>query len=282
MDLFSDLDDLPEYETAAQQEIAPHKGPRTAPTGGRFVEVCSKCHGSGIWQGRGQCFACKGRGQTTFARSAEDRAKDRAKRAAKKEKARLDWANAHKAEIDWMYAKAPTFSFARSMVDAVAQYGELTENQLATVQRLMAADAERSARFAAERAEREANAPKVSAEAVETSLRTALSNGLKNPKLRLDTFTFSLAKAHSKNAGAIYVTEDGEYLGKIVDGKFVRVWACKPETETRVVCAASNPAAAAEAYGRRTGSCSCCGRELTAADSIARAIGPICASKFGL
>lgn len=38
---------------------------------------------------------------------------------------------------------------------------------------------------------------------------------------------------------------------------------------------------AATAYGKATGQCSCCGRELTNEESIARAIGPICLSKWG-
>jgi hypothetical protein len=35
------------------------------------------------------------------------------------------------------------------------------------------------------------------------------------------------------------------------------------------------------AYGKRTGACSCCGRELTNGESIDRGIGPICAEKYG-
>jgi hypothetical protein len=39
---------------------------------------------------------------------------------------------------------------------------------------------------------------------------------------------------------------------------------------------------AAVRYGRQTGRCSCCGRELTNKASIDAGIGPICASKWGL
>jgi hypothetical protein len=34
-------------------------------------------------------------------------------------------------------------------------------------------------------------------------------------------------------------------------------------------------------YGRATGNCSCCGRELTDPASIAAGIGPVCAEKYG-
>lgn len=45
---------------------------------------------------------------------------------------------------------------------------------------------------------------------------------------------------------------------------------------------AQDPTSAAKLYGQQTGQCSCCGKELTRADSIAAGIGPICAAKFGL
>jgi hypothetical protein len=48
-----------------------------------------------------------------------------------------------------------------------------------------------------------------------------------------------------------------------------------------VVSAAANPLEAARLHGQRTGSCSCCGRELTNAESIALGIGPICRERFG-
>ena len=44
--------------------------------------------------------------------------------------------------------------------------------------------------------------------------------------------------------------------------------------------AAADPLQAAVAYGRQTGSCSCCGRELTDPVSIFGGIGPICLAKL--
>ena len=46
--------------------------------------------------------------------------------------------------------------------------------------------------------------------------------------------------------------------------------------------AAADPLTAAIRYGKETGSCSCCGRELTNKESIRLGIGPICREKFGL
>lgn len=44
---------------------------------------------------------------------------------------------------------------------------------------------------------------------------------------------------------------------------------------------AAAPKEAAVRWGRKTGRCSCCGRELTDATSVAMGIGPICAEKWG-
>jgi hypothetical protein len=50
----------------------------------------------------------------------------------------------------------------------------------------------------------------------------------------------------------------------------------------RVQSAAADPYAAAKLYGQNTGTCSCCGLELTNPLSIELGIGPICREKFGL
>jgi hypothetical protein len=49
-----------------------------------------------------------------------------------------------------------------------------------------------------------------------------------------------------------------------------------------VQSAAADPYAAAKLYGQNTGTCSCCGLELTNPLSIKLGIGPICREKFGL
>jgi len=130
----------------------------------------------------------------------------------------------------------------------------------------------------------EGRAPESSAievSAIQTAFAKARENGLKSPKLRLDGFTFSRAPDHGNNAGAIYVKGAGEYLGKVIDGRFLAVRTCDEPTKVKVVEAAADPHKAAKAYGLKTGSCSCCGRELTNKESIDLGIGPICRDKFG-
>ena len=126
-----------------------------------------------------------------------------------------------------------------------------------------------------------AAAAAIDVSAIVTAFSVAYDKGIKRPKLRLGEFQFSRAPDHGKNAGSIYVKKGDAYLGKVTDSKFLASFACDAPTKEEVIAVAADPATAAKAYGQRTGSCSCCGRELTNAESIALGIGPICASRFG-
>lgn len=70
-----------------------------------------------------------------------------------------------------------------------------------------------------------------------------------------------------------------KYLGKVTrSGCDSRLSDTVKEV---IMGAASDPLNAAIRYGKVSGECSCCGRELTDPRSIERGIGPICAEKFG-
>lgn len=187
------------------------------------------------------------------------------------------WHTENPAESRWLHNNANRSNFAESLLAAVAQWGKLTERQLAAVQRIIADEPKREA----ERAERAASAPVVSVDAIERAFASAQEKGIKRPKMRLADFRFALAPATGRNAGAIYVTEGDEYLGKISGGRFFGVATCPTEKGAEVVAVASDPHQAAVAYGRRTGSCAICARELTNHASIDLGIGPICAAKYG-
>jgi len=119
--------------------------------------------------------------------------------------------------------------------------------------------------------------------AIATAFAKAQANSILRPKLRLADFLFSLAPLTGRNAGSIYVkrVSDDQYLGKVTAGQFHAVRECDDATRAQVVEVAADPASAAKAYGLRFGICSCCGRVLTAGESIDRGIGPICAERFG-
>jgi hypothetical protein len=135
--------------------------------------------------------------------------------------------------------------------------------------------------FACNGTGREVETAEITVDAIVTAFEAARANGIKRPKLRLATFVFSRAPDHGNNAGAIYVKQSGEYLGKVSEGRFRPSFACDSATTASVIKVASDPHKAAVAYGQKTGSCGCCGRELTNKESIDLGIGPICRDKFG-
>lgn len=208
--------------------------------------------------------------RNTYAANQQRRAKEVAFKAEQ-------WHTENTVESRWLHDNADRSNFAASLLGSVAQYGSLTVNQLSAVQRIIADQPKREA----ERAERAANAPIVTVEAIEKAFSTAQERGIKRPKMRLAGFKFSLAPATGRNAGAIYVAEGEEYLGKIAGGRFFGVATCPADKTEQVVALASDPHTAAVAYGRRTGSCAICARELTNHASIDLGIGPICAAKYG-
>jgi hypothetical protein len=284
---FDDLDEVIGADAVSSDPVAQGAG--------TYVERCTKCNGSGTWRswgnsGRaGACFACKGVGSFTRRTSPETRAKARVAVAARKDREAQTvaqkveaWRTENSAETAWLERQvARGNDFGTSLVQALNRYGDLTEGQLAAVRKGIERDAAWATQRTEQALERAVSAPEVSIAAIETAFQTAIEKGVRSPKLRLDTFTFSPAKATSANPGAIYVKEGDTYLGKIAGSRLFRGRDCDGETEARIVAAASDPKAAGIAYGRRFGSCCICARELTNHASIELGIGPICAEKYG-
>lgn len=255
-----------------------------------YSEPCPKCRGTGrfvSFSGRtlGDCFTCKGERQ--FKTNAADRAQNRAKaaerKATKAEQALADFAAQHPAEWRWIEASRATFDFAQSMYTSIQGYGALTERQLAACTSAAAKAAARAADRAAAQTARLEAAPVVSMDKLMKAFASANGAGLKSPKLRVAGLEIKPAKATSTNAGYLYVMAGETYLGKISpEGKFLRGRDCTDANEAQLLAVAADPLAAAVAYGRQTGTCSCCGRELTNKVSIELGIGPICLARWGL
>lgn len=272
IDNFSDLDDLDSVPTRATKATTLETIP------------CPKCSGHGrIRYGYVNiqwfpCTMCKGEKKVTQARINRFNG---AKKAESTRKENLSnkinlFREEHPKVIEWLEKNIGYSEFAKSLNDALYAYGRLTENQVTAVyrsieksqERMKAAEASRSVSL-------DSNATKI-----HETLSKALASGLKNPSLRVDQVKFTLAKPGSKNPGCVYVSA-GEYVGKISpEGVFVPTRDCPQEVKTQVLEIAKDPLTAAVAYGKKTGICSCCGRELTDSESIAMGIGPICAEKY--
>lgn len=164
-------------------------------------------------------------------------------------------------------------SFAASLVQQFTQRGSLSEKQVgAAVAMLM--------KVAARKAERD-NAPELDLSNI-ISMFSKAHEAIKTPKFRYEDLVISRAPDNGANAGALYVKVDGEYAGKVKEGKWFGVRTAPEGIINKLQEIAANPLESAVAYGRKTGNCACCGRELTRHDSIERGIGPICAERFGL
>lgn len=169
--------------------------------------------------------------------------------------------------------------FARSLWEQSHERG-LSERQIAWAHKL-------STDMLAERqsASEDPAAPS-QFEALFAAFQAARDKGAKRLTLR-----FAGINVKPNRAGdALWVTSQTEreegnyglqpkYLGKVTtNGMDSRLG---DDIKAVLMEAAQDPLTAAIRYGKQSGACSCCGRELTDPRSIERGIGPICATKFG-
>lgn len=171
------------------------------------------------------------------------------------------------------------FPFAVSLREQAAKKGALSEKQISAAMRCV----EAFGKAIVDKQAREATAPVADVSGIAAAFQRAFDAGRKRVSLTIDGARIYPAKATGANPGALYVkdTDEGTYLGKFADGRFVRSRDCSDDRAHALVLIAINPENAAKEYGIRTGICCVCSRTLTDPESIALGIGPICAAKFG-
>lgn len=282
LDLEDDFDAVPTTTSAG-----PHAKTEQYP--------CGQCGGTGLYRGvrihqdREDCFACRGKGY--FLTSESDRKKARIQRVERK--AKKEFQNACNGErqikdaigdAGYQWLVAATWSdFYQDLLAKARKYGELSEKQLACVVKGYAKQQERDAARNAERAKREADAPVIELTRISELFDTARSNGLKKPALVISGLRLSLAPENGRNAGCLYVKDNGDYAGKITpEGKFLAIREARAEIAQELQTLAADPLAALTAHGHQTGNCSCCSRLLTNAESVRLGIGPVCRVRWGL
>lgn len=121
---------------------------------------------------------------------------------------------------------------------------------------------------------------------------------LKYPKIRLlcgsTPIVLSVAGERSKAPGMVNITGEGQYPNRAWYGRIDPAngqWD-KPrgsyegdfgeQLRATLVQLASDPAGTAAVYGKLTGNCCFCQRELTDARSVTAGYGPVCADHYGL
>ena len=258
---------------------------------------CGQCHGTGRYQGarvhqeKSHCFACRGTGSfKTDPRKLEDRKRKAALSKMEQRKAGLAAFKENHPTIwkvlrDDQDAHAITGrgdAFYWSLFNQLTSKGSLTDSQIAAMYRSIQRTEDRKVARAEE-------AVKLAVQGVDLApiramFETALGNGYKRPIYRAEGLVIKRAPDSGRNPGALYITsaDDDAYLGKVVGTTLHPMRDAKGKVEAAVKLIAEDPRAAAVRYGQRTGTCACCGRELTKHASIEIGIGPICAAKWGL
>jgi hypothetical protein len=186
----------------------------------------------------------------------------------------------HKELVVFLAEVSSWNNFASSLLTQLNDRGSLSEKQVNAAYNMMA-------KADAKKAEPKAAAIAVDLSAIFEKFATAQSNGIKRPKMSVEGFSFSLAGSNSRNAGKIYVKTgpryEDTYLGAVAaSGEFTRSRDCTDENVAALIAIAGDVVEAAKAYGRKTGDCSFCRRELTHGVSIALSYGPICAENWGM
>lgn len=242
---------------------------------------CGQCGGTGLYAGvrvhqeKTKCFACRGKGY--FKTDPRKLEKARQQRAKKKQDgiATAQEANKATAVFDQVFAMASWNDLASSLAEQHNSGKTWSEKQVAAIASMIVRMEER-------RAQRAAEAQSVDLSTIVDMFMHAKTSGYKRPIYRAEGVKISLAPDNSANAGALYVkTEEGDYIGKVADGKFYATRGATEEHKQAIAIIAINPRDAAIRYGRQTGSCACCGRTLSNKQSIELGIGPICADKWG-
>lgn len=167
------------------------------------------------------------------------------------------------------------------------------ENLKARVEQVILDLQARLVKFAAVEAAKPAPVQHAAASPLFAILKTAQGNGLQFPKLRFEPadgqqLVVSVAGPTSRAPGTLNLTDgkpfgQNQWFGRVnLDGSILQSKSWQPWVGEILEGFAKDPAGFAGAYGKKTGRCCFCSRELTTPESLHVGYGNVCAEKFGL
>ncbi len=285
----ADFSDLDASDAELEASVAPEpkktfleRSAEFAASRTREQAQCRACNGSGQFRSKytgrlvGDCFRCHGTGRADAAgqKAVESRKANAAQREQEKMAAKAKFFEEHFGALEYLSRHEQHWDFAASLLRQLADRGSLSENQLAAVYRAMEREAEEAKAQAAKVTQQEPQGSGLDLSNLPAG-RYAVPGGDTRLKLLVQR-----PVAPSKWAGWVFVSDAAEYgqgrkYGRQAPGKTYS-GAVVSELEKIV----ADPEAACAAYGHLTNTCGICGRHLEDAGSVARGIGPICASKF--
>ncbi len=168
------------------------------------------------------------------------------------------------------FLEAQTWSeFALSLAQQFHRSGSLSAKQVDAAQRM-------KAKVEARAAERQPQAADTGLDLTSIpSGHYGVPGGATRLKVRIDNVE------RGKWAGWVFVKDGAEYGQERRYGKQAPGATYRGDIEAELRIIAANPQAAAAEYGRLTGRCGICNRQLEDEDSVARGSGPGCAGKVG-
>ena len=183
--------------------------------------------------------------------------------------------------VKFLRENAHWSDFFASLVSQFESKGTLSDKQIRAARSGQSKVLQNQER---KRKEREANKVQADLSSIKAMFDAARETGLMRTRYIAEGLELSAAPSNGRNPGAIYVVRlyDNQYLGKVIDRVFSPMHFATGEDKQALARIAADPKEAAVRWGQKTGTCSCCGRELTNKDSIKAGIGPICARKWNL
>lgn len=249
---------------------------------------CPRCGGTGRYTyANGDTYKCgKCRGTGRLKTSPQQRIKARAYSAKaairRKEENVEEFGKREPAALAWLTGS--NSDFAASLLEHVRKRGDLSPKQLSAVYQSIAREAD----WAKQR-EQKATQTQIDMTDLLDRFALALKAGIKRPKVNTGDLLFSLAPAHGRNAGCVYVKGekdaygDRPYLGKITpEGKFFAGPNVEDDVKQRIAEVGSDVVGSAKAHGAQHNNCCFCSRDLTTDESVSNGYGPICADRYGL
>jgi hypothetical protein len=199
------------------------------------------------------------------------------------------WQLLYPAEATWLVGTAARWDLAASLLNQVQTKGYLSEKQVNVIRNGIARDAARVAQRANTPPPATIDTSKLEAafaDAVARATRPGQMGTMVKPiRLLADNgvaVKFAPGSPGSQWDGMMFAkTEDGKKLGHIKDGRFTRKFDCTEVEAAAVLDCAQDPEKTVVAYAKAYSRCGVCGRGLLNDVSIARAMGPICAARFG-
>lgn len=178
--------------------------------------------------------------------------------------------------------------FASDLLSGYRRYGSFTPRQQPHVDRLILRAASPAATLPTQ-----SNGVSVGDFSAVIDLFRRAQQHLKYPKIRLmcgsDPVILSIAGPASKAPGTVNVTGDGQYPDRAWYGRVTPAGVWEPSQRANIDAIgellrqlATDPARVAALYGKLTGNCCFCQRELTDARSVTAGYGPVCADHYGL